>query len=127
VSTSGLSYHDNVIEVEIRATGTGNAPQVTTRPSGYLRVHNRLSTSGRRRGVAVETGRTLGAEAIVLDGSVPQTYAGTIVVPAANPTLFTVHSFRQYLQEAGIAVEAEVVDVDDLDEALKYDDARPLF
>lgn len=127
VSTGGLSYYDNVAEIQIRANGAGAVPEVTMRPSNYLTLKADLSASGRSRGIAVRTGRTLGSEVVVLEGSLPRTYAGTIVVPVTNPTIFALHSFRQYLQEAGITVAAEVYDVDDLDEPPRLARAEPLF
>lgn len=127
VSIGGLSYHDNVVEIKIQANGAGNAPSVTTRPAGYLDIRNHLTTSNRRRGIAVRTGRVLGAEGIELRGSLPRSYAGTIVMPVFNPTLFAVASFKAYLQDAGITVDAATVDVDDLEESPKYDGVDPLF
>lgn len=127
VSTSGLSYNDNVVEVKIEAGGSGETPRITMRPSNYLDVRNGITTSGRRRGIAVNSARNFGTETIELNGSIPRSYAGTVVMPVSNPTRFTVFSFKQYLQEAGIGVEAAILDVDDLEEKPALDEATPLF
>ena len=127
VGASGLSYFDNVVEVKIESAGAGAAPRITTRPTDYLTVRNDLRTSGRRRGIAVQTQRTFGSETIVLEGSLPRSYAGTVVVPVGNATRFAVHSFRDYLRRAGITVEAELADVDEMDDTPDYDSAEPVF
>lgn len=127
VSASGLSYNDNVVEIQITATSPGEAPRITMRPTNYLDIRNQLTTSSRRRGISVDTDRNIGTETIILSGSVPRSYRGTIVMPVTNPTTFALHSFKQYLQEAGIQVDAPVVDIDELEQQPQYEDARPLF
>ncbi len=127
VSASGLSYHDNVIEVSIQAAGAGEAPTVTSYPEGYLQVRNEAITSTRRRGIAVNLNRDFVNEAVVLQGSVPRTYRATVAVPVINPTAYTVHSLAHLLKEAGIEVAAEPLDIDRLDEKPDLKGAEPLF
>lgn len=127
VSSGGLSFNDNVIRVQITATGTGQAPRVTTSPSGYLTIENTATTSGRRRGWAVQVDRDFGSETVMLSGSVASGYQGTIVVPVSNPTRFTMHAFGQELVRAGIEVQAAIADVDELEEAPDYDRATLIF
>jgi D-alanyl-D-alanine carboxypeptidase/D-alanyl-D-alanine-endopeptidase (penicillin-binding protein 4) len=127
ISTSGLSYHDNVVELQVRATRVGAAPAVKDTPPGYLDIVNRATTNARRRGRAIRTDRMVGSEAVVVGGSVPRTYRGTVFVPVADPTAFTLHAFRAYLKEAGIEVEAGLVDVDDLPGGVDYSEAKPLL
>lgn len=127
ISTSGLAYRDNVVSLKVRAERVGTAPGVAASPVGYLDVRNDATTHARRRGRNVRVRRTLGTEDVQLYGSVARTYAGTIEVPVANPTAFTLFAFRYHLQEAGIDVDANLLDLDDLDERLDYRDAEPLF
>lgn len=126
VSTNGIAYNDNVVEVKITASRPGEAPRIETRPEGYLEIRNGMTTRGRQRGIAVKTDRALGGESISFRGSIPIRYAGTIVMPVTNPTALAVQAFRSYLEGHGIEIEAEVVDIDDLSE---YDYSRdsPLF
>ncbi|MEX0746986.1 MAG: D-alanyl-D-alanine carboxypeptidase/D-alanyl-D-alanine-endopeptidase [Rhodothermales bacterium] len=126
VSAGGLSSNDNVVEVKIVAAGAGNAPEITMRPPGFLAVENGLMTANRRRGISVSTARSLGGESISLQGSIPRSYEGTIVMPVTNPTAFTVNSFRSYLQDLGVDVDADAVDIDDLAE-FEYSTEMPLF
>ncbi len=127
ISAGGLSFNDNVVRVQITSSRPGEAPKVTSSPSGYLNIQNNAQSSGRRRGWAVRVDRDFGSETVVLTGSVPQRYQGTIVVPVSNPTTFTMHTFGQELVRAGIEVEAAVVDVDDLEDAPDYERATLLF
>ena len=130
VSSSGLAYHDNVIEMKIESTSPGEAPSVTTRPADYLDIQSRATTSSRRRGWALKINRVVGTETIQMEGTLPRTYAGTIEMPVTNPALFTVHSFKAYLEEAGLEVPADVVDIDDitdLEQQPDYEEAQPLF
>ena len=126
VSTSGLAYNDNVVEVKIVAAGAGKSPEITTRPDGFLVVDNSLTTANRRRGIAVRTAKVLGSESISLQGSIPRSYEGTIVMPVTNPTALTANSLRNYLIGHGIEVKAEVFDIDDLPE-YEYSTEKPLF
>lgn len=127
VSTGGLSYSDNLVAIRIRSGRPGGEPQVVLSPSDYLRIDNRLTTSSRTRGIDVNPLRIVGEETVRLSGSVPRSYEGTIFMPVTNPTLFTLHSFARYLEGAGIDLEAELIDVDDLARPLSYDDAEPLL
>jgi D-alanyl-D-alanine carboxypeptidase/D-alanyl-D-alanine-endopeptidase (penicillin-binding protein 4) len=126
VSIGGLAYRDNVVEVKITANGTGRAPDISTRPDGFLQVRNQLMTANRSRGIAVETYRDFGSESIVLQGSIPRSYDGTIVIPVTNPTSFTVNAFVRYLESAGIEVASEPADIDMLD-GYEYETDVPIF
>ena len=126
VSTNGIAYNDNVVEVKITAGATGEAARIETRPDGFLGIRNELTTASRRRGISVTTFRNLGSETISLRGSIPRSYAGTIVMPVTNPTAFAVQTFRAYLQDAGIEVGADAVDIDELDD-FEYNTETPLF
>lgn len=127
VSTGGLAYHDNVIELRIRSGRAGEPPVVQGAPSDYLPIRNEATTSTRRRGWDLDLERAVGTEGLVLRGSLPRSYEGTVAMPVTNPTRFALHTFRRYLERAGIEVDAELVDVDEMEETLTYDDAPPLF
>lgn len=126
VSASGLPYHDNLVEIQVQSAGVGDPPQVNLRPAGSLEIENRATTSSRRRGWALDMQRTFGTNTVQLSGSLPRSYRGTVEMPVADPTAFALQSFKQYLQDAGIEVAGEVVDIDELENS-NYDDAEPLF
>ncbi|MDX1547021.1 MAG: D-alanyl-D-alanine carboxypeptidase/D-alanyl-D-alanine-endopeptidase [Rhodothermales bacterium] len=125
----GLAYRDNLVQVRVEATRPGEAPRVETAPADYFTVRNQSVTGSRSRGLGPRVDRRLGDDEARLYGEIPRTYAGTIVLPAADPTAMVLHAFAQALSEAGITVEATRHDVDDLGEAEKpdYEAARPLF
>lgn len=126
-TTSGLSYNDNVVIVQIRATRPGARPSVQTIPSGVLTINNEATTSSRRYGAGVRVARAFESNAINVLGSVPRYYRGSVVVPVANPTMLTVQSFEGELNEAGIETNLTLLDVDDMDEKPNTGAITPLF
>jgi serine-type D-Ala-D-Ala carboxypeptidase/endopeptidase (penicillin-binding protein 4) len=126
VSIGGLSYNDNVVLLRMRSGRPGNAAEVETSPSDYLHIDNQVTTSSRTRGILVTPRRILGQETVRLTGSVPRSYEGSVFMPVTNPTLFAVHSFARFLESEGVEVSAAFVDVDEMDDTLRYDD-DPLF
>ena len=126
VSIGGLAYNDNVVLVHIQAGSPGRPARVSMRPDGFLDFRNRMITANRRRGIAITIRRDFRSERITLEGSLPRTYNGTVGVPVSNPTAFAAATFAQYLREAGIEVQGEPVDIDDLND-FRYDRDDPLF
>jgi len=127
VSTGGLSYRDNVVDIKIFSTRPGLPPSFSTYPDGFLNIQNKLVTSRRRRGIAVTTARDIGTETVVFDGSLPAVYAGTVVIPVTNPTTFTLHNFKLFLEEAGIEMQAQLIDIDESDYSPTYETSQLLF
>ena len=126
-ASSGLSSHDNVVVVQIESSRVGAPPVLTDTPPGYLDIRNEATTSARRRGRSIRVNRTLGTENIVLRGSIPRVYRRSIVIPVSNPTRATLYALKHYLEEAGITVEAELYDIDELSEKIDYRLTSPLF
>lgn len=124
-SASGLSYRDNVVAVEVRASSPGTPPHVRVRPSGAVRITNEATTSSRSRGSSLQITRAFESNHLHLTGSVPRSYRGTKHVPVSNPTTFTLRNFVRHLQNAGITTSLRVVDVDALDEPVP--EREPLF
>jgi D-alanyl-D-alanine carboxypeptidase/D-alanyl-D-alanine-endopeptidase (penicillin-binding protein 4) len=126
-ATGGISANDNTVVVQVQSGRVGEAPIVQDQPAGFLSIRNEATTSARRRGQSIQVHRTLGTERVVLDGSVPRTYRRSITVPVSNPTMLALHRFKQELESVGIAVEAELVDIDDLPRPIDYRNARALY
>lgn len=124
-SAGGLSYRDNVVPVKVGATQPGARPSVRVQPDNVVSITNRAMTSSRWRGNTLQVNRTFSTNELVLTGSVARSYRGTLAVPVSDPTAFTLRSFRQRLQAAGIETDLEVVDIDDLEE--RPDRGNPLF
>ena len=126
-ASSGLTSHDNVVVVQIESSRVGAPPVLTDKPHGYLAINNEATTSARRRGRSIRVNRTLGTENITIKGSVPRVYRRSVVIPVSNPTLSTLHALKLYMEEAGIEVQAELVDIDDINENIDYRSSSPLF
>lgn len=118
--TSGLSYSDNIVVLDMRAGRVGTPPRIRMLPTDYLDITNRAQTNARRRGRAIRVDRTLGSEKLTLRGSVGRTFRGSIRIPVADATAFTLAAFAHHLNEAGITVDADLVDVDNLDSEPAY-------
>lgn len=120
--TGGLTYNDNLVYLQVQAGRVGSPPRVRSQPMNYLDLTNRVTTSARRRGRAIRIDRSIGTEKLTLRGSVGRTFRGTIRIPIADPTAFTLSAFSNALQEVGIDVNADLVDVDDLETEPIYTD-----
>jgi len=124
-SASGLSYSDNVVAVKISAARPGAPPNVRLRPAGTVNVRNEARTSSRWRGSSVQVDRIFTGNTVHLTGTVARSYRGTVNVPVSNPTMFTLQSFVQELQAAGIETDLDVRDIDDVSQ--RPDDGKALF
>jgi D-alanyl-D-alanine carboxypeptidase/D-alanyl-D-alanine-endopeptidase (penicillin-binding protein 4) len=127
VAASGLAYNDNLVTVRVRATEPGSPPAVSLRPASTVDIENRATTSDRWRGSSLQIQRTFNSNALILTGSVPRSYRGTLEVPVSDPTRFTLLAFKQALTEAGIATDSlRVLTADDANPG-SSDTADPLF
>ncbi len=126
-AVSGLSYHNNVVHLRLEATRPGTPITVTQKPFAYLTLENQAYTAARRYGEAIQLERTFASEHLRLTGSLPANHQGTIEIPVAHPTRYTLEAFRHYLEQAGITVAAELFDVDDLPRPPHYDQRHALL
>ena len=126
-TAGGLAYNDNAIRIAVAASRAGQPPTVTPEVPGYLTLVNQAETTSRRRGADLNLRRALGSETVYVSGTLPQRYAREVRLLVADCTAFTLYAFQDALQQAGLTVEADLVDVDDLDEALDLEDAEPLL
>lgn len=116
----GLSYRDNIVHVEVAGYRSGRPPRVDAEPSGYLLISNDVSTNASRWSRRLNVHRPIGTESVQLSGLVSRRFRGNLDIPVTDPTRFAVESFANRLRAAGIDVQAEIVDVDDLRSAPKY-------
>jgi D-alanyl-D-alanine carboxypeptidase/D-alanyl-D-alanine-endopeptidase (penicillin-binding protein 4) len=113
-AAGGLSYRDNLIELQIDAATPGEPPSLAMDAPGYLAVRNDVTTRSGRRLPRIR--RALGSDSLTLYGSAPHTFRGTYTLPVHDPTAFTVHSFAHVLREEGLTVDAALLDADVLAE-----------
>lgn len=125
-AAGGLAWGDNLLNVRILGAAAGRPARAEVTPAGLLALDAELTTRGGAAGLDVR--RALGSSTLVLRGGVPPGYEGTLRVPAPNPTLYALAAFADALREAGIVVDATLVDVDDLapPQRPRYDGAQPL-
>ena len=114
-ASSALSYSDNVMSVQIRATEPGQRPQLRAYPNDAVTLNNEAVTSSRWRGNALQLDRSFESNTIRLHGSVARSYIGTVNVPVTEPTDFATRSLVLALEEAGISTSLTRVDADTLD------------
>jgi D-alanyl-D-alanine carboxypeptidase/D-alanyl-D-alanine-endopeptidase (penicillin-binding protein 4) len=124
-SAGALSYRDNVVSVRIAATRPGGRPLVRTRPASAVQIQNEARTSRRLRGSSLQVNRAFDTNRLLLTGSVPRSYRGTVNVPISDPTLFTLRNWVRHLHEAGIETDLTLHDRDDLPRGAVVD--APLF
>lgn len=126
-ASCGLSYRDNLISVSIRGGQPGQLPEIDEDTPGYFTIENRATTSPRVRGRDIEIRRTLGSDTFDLTGAVTQGYRGSMDLPVADPTVYALHSFKRFLEEEGIDVDAEPTGISKLSEPPAYDETEELF
>ena len=123
---SGLSFHDNVIDVQIKSRSPGQPGVVSWEPiaTSYVTVHNATRTIAPNRRLQEGYHRDPGTNRITLFSEVPQGYADTESIAVHNPTLFFVHVLREVLIRQGISIDGRAVDIDDLSIRPRYEAYR---
>ncbi|OZC04730.1 D-alanyl-D-alanine carboxypeptidase/D-alanyl-D-alanine-endopeptidase [Rubricoccus marinus] len=110
-ASGGLAWGDNLMAVRFRGG------EVSVDPPGFVEFVTDLAAE-RRGGGRLRVGRTVGTNKVTL--------SGTIQLPVENPTLYAATAFADRLADAGIAVDAAIVDVDEMATAPSYEGAEPL-
>lgn len=118
-ASGGLAWNDNMLDVRFRRG------QASVEPEGLVEFVTNVA-AGRGGGGRLNVSRVVGTNQIQLGGTVPSGYNGTVQIPVENPTLYATAAFAERLAEAGIAVDAEILDVDELSQTPRYESAEPL-
>ena len=112
-----LQHRQNVVEVVVEPGAAAGRPASTRfrHPGSDLILRNDVVTVRADRTAGIRLRRLPGRPALVVAGRIPEG-ASPIVRTAAvgNPTLFFVQAFKDALEQHGIAVDGEAVDVDSL-------------
>lgn len=123
---SGLSFNDNVVHMHVEGRQSGEPASIRWDPfnTKYVNVLNRSLT--RPRGTSVDEGyrRIRGTNTVEVTTEVPAGGADIEEITVENPTLFFVHVLRASLQQSGIAVAGNPVDVDAISIKPNYLDPR---
>ena len=127
-----LQYRGNVVEVVVTpGSAAGRAAGVQFRQGGSgLDLRSEVVTAGANGTAAIRLRRPPGQATLVVSGRIPEGAAPLIRTAAvSNPTLFFVRAFKAALQQRGIEVAGEALDVDSLparDTPPPGGDLRPL-
>lgn len=125
-AAGGLSYADNLVMLNIAGTRAGQPAQVTPEPAGYVSLHSSLSTRAGGGYNPIRLGRTVGTNEVRIGGSVSAGYRGSARLPIQDPTAFTLAAFAARLRQAGIVLEAEILDAKNLARPPRYE-SEPIF
>ncbi|PIQ96602.1 MAG: D-alanyl-D-alanine carboxypeptidase/D-alanyl-D-alanine-endopeptidase [Nitrospinae bacterium CG11_big_fil_rev_8_21_14_0_20_56_8] len=107
-----LSFNFNTVKVFVTpAEKIGQAPVVVVDPENdYIRVANRARTvpPGKRSRLIVNRVEREGYDLVTVSGLVSQDRARKeFYLNITDPSLYTIHVFRKYLEHAGVKVEGE--------------------
>ena len=127
-----LQHRGNVVEVVVTpGSVAGRAASVQFRQGGSgLDLRSEVVTAAANRTPAIRLRRPPGQATLVVSGRIPEGAAPLIRTAAvSNPTLFFVRAFKAALQQRGIEVDGQALDVDSLpasDGRQPGGDLRPL-
>ena len=112
-----LQHRENVVEVVVTPGSSAGRPAIARfrHPGSDLRLRNEVVTVRADQTAGIRLRRLPGHPALVVSGRIPE--GGSPVVRFAavgNPTLFFVRAFEATLEQRGIAVDGEAIDIDSL-------------
>ena len=123
---SGLSFNDNVVHMHVEGRQRDEPAEIRWDPfnTRYVEVLNRSLT--RASGTPVDEGyrRLRGTNVIDVTTEVPVGGSDIEEITVENPTLFFAHVLRETLQQSGISVAGDPVDVDAISIKPNYRDPR---
>lgn len=115
-AVSGLSFHDNVIDLTLRPRALGLPASVSWEPdrTSYVQIVNRTVTTAAGARLKEGYDRVRESNVITLTGEIPLGGSDTERLTVHNPTQYFVHVLRETLLQEGIAVHGRPIDVDAL-------------
>ncbi len=115
-AVSGLSFHDNVIDLTLKPRALGQPASVSWEPdrTSYVQIVNRTVTTASGSRLTEGYDRTRESNVITLTSEIPLGRSDTEQLTVHNPTQYFVHVLRETLLQEDIAVHGRAVDVDAL-------------
>lgn len=113
-----LQHHENVVHVVVAPSDSAGSPgRVRIRtPSSGLTLVNDVVTAAAGSRAAIRLLRPARRDALVVAGQIPLGHDPVVRIAAVgNPTRFFVQALRDALEQHGIAVAGEAIDIDRLD------------
>ena len=119
---SGLQFNEGTVHLAVRGTSPGRPADITVTPDiGYVRLANQTTTTA-GGGIREGYSRALGSNDFTVTVSVPAGRVEEEDVAIVNPTDYFVRTLVAVLQQRGIAVEGEAIDVDEWGRRPRYED-----
>ncbi len=117
--TGGLVFNDNAVDMTIAGRRRGARAAITWEPynTDYITVENQTRTLASGARLREGYARARGANHLRISSQVPEGGVDRESLTIANGTLYFLHTLRETLERAGIAVEGRLIDIDDLDAA----------
>ena len=112
-----LQHRENVVEVVVEPGSTAGRPASARfrHPGSDLILRNDVITVRADQTAGIRLRRLPGRPSLVVTGRIPEGSSPIVRTAAVgNPTLFFVEAFKKALEQHGIAVDGEAVDVDSL-------------
>ncbi|MEM6645274.1 MAG: D-alanyl-D-alanine carboxypeptidase/D-alanyl-D-alanine-endopeptidase [Bacteroidota bacterium] len=122
--TGALSFNDNCVDFELKATSAGAPADVTWAPhnTSFVTVHNTSRTIDAALRIDEDYARTRDGNAFTLGSLVPEEQTDFESLSVHNPTAFFLHVFREVLLQEGLAHSGRIVDIDDMSIKPSYAD-----
>ena len=113
---SGLTFHENVVDITVTPTHPGAPAQVTWTPlvPGFFDVVNHSTTRARGALLREDYERGATGNRIIISSQVPVGQIDSESISVQNPTLYFMHALREALLARGIAVLGQPRDIDEL-------------
>ena len=124
-----LSFNDNCIDLTITPSLDGEAADISWEPANtnYVTIVNNATTVAAGESIRERYARERYSNVIQVSTEVPADTVEQESITVHNPTEFFVHVLRQSLESSGIMVDGYAIDVDDLADTLRYENASKLF
>lgn len=122
---SGLNFGDNCLDIAIAPTAAGQTGRLTVPDAadGFATFDNRTVTGPSGSGIREGYLRLPGTNRFILSSHVATNSRDKECVSVDNPTRYAAHALRWALQNAGIRVDGQAVDHDDVSDApVAYND-----
>ena len=123
---SGLTFHENMVELTLQPTSVGRRGAMDWSPAagnllGFANRSETVPAGGRLR---EKYTRSLYSSTVTVETQVPIGRTEREFISVTNPTLFFAETFRQHLAARDIPVLGTARDLDDLNEGYTYDSLR---
>ena len=111
-----LTFNDNCVDVTVEGGAVGDTATVFWEPheTSYVTVLNQTLTLHPDSSAEIAYNRRRATNVIEVNSHLPAGEAATRSISISNPTMFFTHVLKEALEDAGVTVAGDPVDIDDL-------------